>query len=302
MLYGTGFELFAEFCKIGFTDLAVVAVDADLDQFVAFQRGVDFLQHGFGETVLADRNDGIEAMGAGAERAALVGSQLQHRNTFIKTRILSFSASSVIAMARTKTSKAWLQEHVNDPYVQKAKAEGWRSRAAFKLMEIDDRDKLIRPGEVVVDLGAAPGGWSQVAANRLKGRGRVIALDLLEMPGIPGVDFFQGDFRDDTILALLEEKLAGDRVGLVLSDMAPNISGISVSDQARMMHLAELGLEFSRNWLKPEGAFLVKVFQGYGYDEFFGEMKNVFKTVSTRKPDASRDRSAELYLLGKGLR
>lgn len=205
-------------------------------------------------------------------------------------------------MARTKTSKAWLQEHVNDPYVQRAKAEGWRSRASFKLMEIDDRDKLIRSGEVVVDLGAAPGGWSQVAAQRLKGRGRVIALDLLEMAAIPGVDFFQGDFRDEAVLAQLEEKLAGDRVGLVLSDMAPNISGISVSDQARMMHLAELGLEFSRDWLKPDGAFLVKVFQGYGYAEFLAQMKQIFKTVTTRKPDASRDRSAELYLLGRGLR
>lgn len=205
-------------------------------------------------------------------------------------------------MARTKTSKAWLQEHVNDPYVQRAKAEGWRSRASFKLMEIDDRDKLIRPGDVIVDLGAAPGGWSQVAAERMRGKGRVIALDLLEMAAIPGVDFFQGDFRDDAILQQLEEKLAGERVGLVLSDMAPNISGISVSDQARMMHLAELGLEFSRAWLKPDGAFLVKVFQGYGYDEFVAQMKQVFKTVATRKPGASRDRSAELYLLGRGLR
>ncbi len=205
-------------------------------------------------------------------------------------------------MARSKTSKAWLHEHVTDAYVQRAKAEGWRSRAAFKLMEIDDRDKLIRPGEVIVDLGAAPGGWSQVAAQRLKGRGRVIALDLLEMAAIPGVDFFQGDFRDEEILRQLEERLAGDRVGLVLSDMAPNISGISVSDQARMMHLAELGLEFSREWLKPDGAFLVKVFQGVGYAEFLAQMKILFKTVVTRKPDASRDRSAELYLLGRGLR
>ncbi len=205
-------------------------------------------------------------------------------------------------MARSKTSKAWLHEHVTDAYVQRAKAEGWRSRAAFKLMEIDDRDKLIRSGEVIVDLGAAPGGWSQVAAQRLKGRGRVIALDLLEMAAIPGVDFFQGDFRDEEILRQLEERLAGDRVGLVLSDMAPNISGIPVSDQARMMHLAELGLEFSREWLKPEGAFLVKVFQGVGYAEFLAQMKTLFRTVVTRKPDASRDRSAELYLLGRGLR
>ena len=195
-----------------------------------------------------------------------------------------------------------MHEHVTDPYVQRAKAEGYRSRASFKLMEIDDRDHLIRPGEVVVDLGAAPGGWSQVAAQRMKGHGRVVAVDLLEMDGLHGVQFIQGDFREENVLHQLEELLAGDRVGLVLSDMAPNISGVPVSDQARIIHLAELGLDFCRQWLKPDGAFLVKVFQGYGYEDFVREMKLVFKTVLTRKPDASRDRSAEVYLLGKGLR
>ena len=205
-------------------------------------------------------------------------------------------------MKRTRTSNAWLREHVNDPYVQRAKAEGYRSRASFKLMEIDDRDHLIRSGEVVVDLGATPGGWSQVAAKRMKAKGRVIALDLLEMDPLPGVDFIQGDFREESVLKKLETMLAGEKVGLVLSDMAPNMSGILLSDQARVMHLAELGLEFSRNWLKPEGAFLVKVFQGYGFDDFVREMRQIFKTVSSRKPDASRDRSAEVYLLGKGLK
>ena len=205
-------------------------------------------------------------------------------------------------MKRTRTSNAWLREHVNDPYVQRARADGYRSRASFKLMEIDDRDHLIRAGEVVVDLGATPGGWSQIAAKRMQGKGRVIALDLLEMEPLYGVDFIQGDFREESVLKLLETMLAGEKVGLVLSDMAPNMSGILLSDQARVMHLAELGLEFSRNWLKPNGAFLVKVFQGYGFEEFVREMRQVFKTVSSRKPDASRDRSAELYLLGKGLR
>ena len=151
-------------------------------------------------------------------------------------------------MKRTRTSNAWLREHVNDPYVQRAKAEGYRSRAAFKLIEIDERDRLIRSGEVVVDLGATPGGWSQVAAQRMRGQGRVIALDLLEMEPLRGVEFIQGDFREDDVLRVLEEKLAGAQVGLVLSDMAPNMSGILLSDQARVMHLAELGLEFSRNW------------------------------------------------------
>ena len=205
-------------------------------------------------------------------------------------------------MKRTRTSNAWLREHVNDPYVQRAKAEGYRSRASFKLMEIDDRDHLIRSGEVVVDLGATPGGWSQVAAKRMQGKGRVIALDLLEMDPLHGVEFIQGDFREDAVLAELERTLAGQKVGLVLSDMAPNMSGILLSDQARVMHLAELGLEFSRQWLKPDGAFLVKVFQGYGFEDFVREMRLVFTSVSSRKPDASRDRSAEVYLLGKGLK
>ena len=205
-------------------------------------------------------------------------------------------------MKRTRTSNAWLREHVNDTYVQRARAEGYRSRASFKLMEIDDRDHLIRSGEVVVDLGATPGGWSQVAAKRLKGNGRVIALDLLEMDPLHGVEFIQGDFREEDVLKSLELMLAGVKAGLVLSDMAPNMSGILISDQARVMHLAELGLEFSRNWLKPDGAFLVKAFQGYGYDDFVREMRKIFKTVSTRKPDASRDRSPEVYLLGKGLK
>ena len=195
-----------------------------------------------------------------------------------------------------------MHEHVTDQYVQRAKAEGYRSRAAFKLMEMDDRDHLICSGDVVVDLGAAPGGWSQVAAQRMKGRGRVVALDLLEMDGLHGVQFIQGDFREEEVLKQLEEVLAGARVGLVLSDMAPNISGVPVSDQARIIHLAELGLDFCRHWLKPDGAFLVKVFQGYGYEDFVREMKLVFRTVATRKPDASRDRSAEVYLLGKGMK
>mgnify|MGYP000514714295 FL=1 len=205
-------------------------------------------------------------------------------------------------MKRTRTSNAWLREHVNDTFVQRAKAEGYRSRAAFKLMEIDERDHLIRPGEIVVDLGATPGGWSQVVAKRQKGNGRVIALDLLELDPLHGVEFIQGDFREESVLKILETTLAGAKVGLVLSDMAPNMSGVAVSDQARVMHLAELGLEFSQNWLKPDGAFLVKVFHGHGYEDFVKAMRQVFKSVATRKPDASRDRSPEVYLLGRGVK
>lgn len=205
-------------------------------------------------------------------------------------------------MKRTRTSKAWMQEHVNDPYVQRAKKEGWRSRAAFKLMEIDDKDRLLRRGEVVVDLGATPGGWSQVAVKRVGDDGLVLALDLLEMEPIHGVHFIQGDFREDDVLRQLEERLAGRRVGLVMSDMAPNMSGVPLVDQARVMYLAELGLEFSRAHLKPDGAFLVKVFQGTDYEGFIRAMRAAFRTVVVRKPDASRDRSAELYVLGRALR
>jgi 23S rRNA (uridine2552-2'-O)-methyltransferase len=195
-----------------------------------------------------------------------------------------------------------MREHINDTYVQLARKEGWRSRAAFKLMEMDDKDKLLRRGEVVVDLGATPGGWSQVAAKRIGEGGMVLALDLLEMEPIHGVDFIQGDFREDDVLAKLEEKLGERRVGLVMSDMAPNMSGVPLVDQARIMYLAELGLEFSKVHLKPDGAFLVKVFQGTDYENFLRAMREVFKTVAVRKPDASRDRSAELYLLGRVLR
>ncbi|PKO38947.1 MAG: 23S rRNA (uridine(2552)-2'-O)-methyltransferase RlmE [Betaproteobacteria bacterium HGW-Betaproteobacteria-4] len=205
-------------------------------------------------------------------------------------------------MKRTRTSKAWMREHVNDPYVQLAKKEGWRSRAAFKLLEIDDKDKLLKPGEVVVDLGATPGGWSQVASRRVGDTGMVIALDLLEMEPIHNVHFIQGDFREDEVLDQLEKHVGNRRVGLVMSDMAPNMSGVPLVDQARIMHLAELGLEFSRAHLKPDGAFLVKVFQGTDYETFLRQMRETFKTVVVRKPDASRDRSAELYLLGRTLR
>ena len=198
-------------------------------------------------------------------------------------------------MKRSKTSKQWMMEHVTDPYVQRAQKEGYRSRAAYKLLEIDERDHLLRRGTVVVDLGATPGGWSQVAAT--KGC-KVIALDLLPLQPVPGVEFIQGDFREDAVLAQLEARLGGEPVALVISDMAPNISGIGVADQARAMHLAELALDFASNHLEPGGAFLVKVFQGAGFEDFMRLMRSRFARVVTRKPKASRDRSSEVYLLG----
>lgn len=203
-------------------------------------------------------------------------------------------------MKRSKTSKQWMREHVNDVYVQRAKSEGYRSRAAYKLLEIAARDKLLKPGMVVVDLGAAPGGWSQVARTQVGARGLVLALDLLEMEPLPGVTFLQGDFREDAVVAALAAALAGRTIDLVLSDMSPNISGIAMSDQARVMHLAELALEFSAKHLKHGGNLLVKVFQGSGFEEFLRQMRTQFKSVAARKPEASRGRSSELYLLGKG--
>jgi len=204
-------------------------------------------------------------------------------------------------MKRTKTSKAWMMEHVTDAYVQRAKHEGYRSRASYKLMEIIERDHLLRPGMRVVDLGAAPGGWSQVVAKQLAGSGRVVALDLLEMTPMAGVTFIQGDFREDDVLAELVKALDGSPVDLVISDMAPNISGIALADQARAMHLAELALEFAVQHLKPGGSFLVKVFQGDGFDEYIRVLRRHFRQVVTRKPKASRGRTNETYLLGIGL-
>jgi 23S rRNA (uridine2552-2'-O)-methyltransferase len=198
--------------------------------------------------------------------------------------------------------KDWMQEHVADGYVKRAKAEGMRSRAAYKLLEIAERDRLLAPGLVVVDLGAAPGGWSQVAAQKVGGRGRVVALDILDMPALPGVTFIRGDFHDVMSVEHLEHALGGGQADLVLSDMAPNLTGIASSDQARTMALAELALDFALNHLKPQGNFLVKTFQGSGFDAFLKEVRSRFKAVAVRKPDASRSRSSEVYLVGKGLK
>lgn len=203
-------------------------------------------------------------------------------------------------MKPTRTSKAWMMEHLNDPYVKLAQKEGYRARAAYKLMEIDDKDKLIRPGMTVVDLGSAPGSWSQVAVQRLKGHGKVIALDILDMQPIGGVTFIQGDFREESILRVLEEKINNTQVDLVIADMAPNISGVKDVDQAGAAYLTELALDFSKDWLKPGGNFLVKVFIGAGFEEILQNMRQMFDKVVTRKPKASRDRSSEVYLLGLG--
>lgn len=203
---------------------------------------------------------------------------------------------------RSKSSGRWLEEHFSDPYVRRAKDAGLRSRAAFKLEELDAADRLVIPGAVIVDLGAAPGGWSQYAARRLAGNGRVFALDVLAMDAIPGVDFLQGDFREQSVLDQLLAALGGRRVDLVLSDMAPNISGVDVVDHARAADLEALALDFARQVLGPEGSLVMKVFQGAGFQELLADARRGFETVRMRKPKASRARSSETYLVARGPR
>lgn len=202
----------------------------------------------------------------------------------------------------SKSSKAWLHEHVNDHYVHMAQKDGYRARAAYKLLEINEKDKLIKRGTVLADLGSAPGSWSQVAAKLVGDSGKVFALDILPMDEIEGVSFIQGDFREDDVLARFESLLAGRPLDLVICDMAPNMSGNAVTDQARSYYLCELALDFAANHLKTGGNFLVKVFQGAGCQEYMAAMRVVFSTVQTRKPEASRNRSSEIYLLGRNKR
>lgn len=201
-------------------------------------------------------------------------------------------------MKNARSRKGWIKDHVNDFFVKQANKEGYRSRAAYKLIEISKRDNLLKPGMTVVDLGATPGGWSQVAATKVGLNGRVFSLDVLKMETLPGVTFIQGNLEEKSTLTELRKKLGENPVDLVISDMSPNISGITMSDQARCMYLAELALEFSMAQLNSDGNFLVKVFQGSGFEQFMNDMRMSFKQVVTRKPKASRVRSNEIYLLG----
>jgi len=204
------------------------------------------------------------------------------------------------------SSNRWLSRQAADPYVKQARSHGYRARAAFKLIELDKRDRFLATGQRIVDLGAAPGSWSQVAAERVGSGGRVVALDILAMDALPGVEFIHGDFREESVLEVLEQQLAESgvdeddrRVDLVLSDMAPNLSGVAVADQARSMELAELARDFALQWLRPGGTFIVKLFQGEGFDGFVRDMRAGFERVRLRKPAASRKQSREIYLLAE---
>jgi 23S rRNA (uridine2552-2'-O)-methyltransferase len=200
---------------------------------------------------------------------------------------------------RTKSSARWLAEHASDEFVRRAKAEGWRSRAVFKLAEIQERERLLRPGIRCVDLGAAPGGWSQYAARIVGGASRIVATDILPMDAIPGVEFVQGDFREEAVLEQVLTAVGSEKVDLVLSDMAPNMAGIDAVDQPRSMYLAELALEFADRVLTPGGDVLIKLFQGAGFDEIVREARRRYGRVATKKPKASRTRSSEIYLLAR---
>ena len=205
-------------------------------------------------------------------------------------------------MGKTKSSRGWLREHFDDPYVKKAQFEGRRSRALFKLEEIDNKDKLLKRGATVVDLGAAPGGWSELAIEKVGDKGKVFALDILPMDAIAGVQFIQGDFREESVLTQLLNEMGEHKADLVLSDMAPNISGMSAVDQPRAMYLVELALDLARQVLNKGGSLLVKIFQGEGFDQYLAEVRTAFSSVKVRKPDASRARSREVYILAKGFK
>lgn len=202
-------------------------------------------------------------------------------------------------MARSKSSNRWLEEHVNDPYVKKAQVDGYRARAAYKLLELNEKDKLIRPGMLVVDLGSAPGSWSQIAGRLVGVKGRVIASDILPMDSLENVDFIQGDFTEENVFNQIMEKLGGAQADLVISDMAPNISGVDSADQAASIYLVELALDMVCRVLKPKGNFVAKVFHGEGYDDYVKAVRQHFEKVVIRKPDASRPRSREVYVVGK---
>ncbi|SFQ85945.1 23S rRNA (uridine2552-2'-O)-methyltransferase [Halopseudomonas formosensis] len=206
------------------------------------------------------------------------------------------------SVARSKTSKGWLKEHFDDPYVKKAQKDGYRSRASYKLLEIQEKDRLLRPGMTVVDLGAAPGGWCQVASRLIGEKGRIIASDILPMDGIADVTFIQGDFTEDEVFEQILAAIGGQPVDLVISDMAPNMSGTPAVDQPRAMYLCELALDMAARVLRPGGDFLIKVFHGEGFDDYYRDLRTRFDKVLTRKPGASRDRSRETYLLGRGFK
>lgn len=304
-LYQGGVGALRQFVDHGVADFTVLGCDLHLDQLVLFQREAHFGHQRIGNAFAADLQDRLEFVRLTSQEPGLgIGQGDRHGERRQVNRgaqgIMAFPQARSDMATRSKSSQRWLKEHFADPYVKKAQAEGLRSRAAYKLEELVERDRLLKPGMVVVDLGAAPGGWSQWVRQALGDSGRVIALDILEMPTLAGVEFLHGDFREDAVLSSLEASLNGLPVDLVLSDMAPNKSGMDAVDQPRMMHLAELAMDFADHHLRPGGTFLIKLFQGVGSDDYIRELRRRYAKVSIRKPAASRKRSPEVYALAQG--
>lgn len=304
-LHQGGVGALRQFVDHGVADFAIFGCDFHLDQLVLLQREADFGHQRVGDALAADLQDRLEFVRLTSQEPGLgIGQSDRHG----ERRQVNGGAQGIMALpqarsdmaTRSKSSQRWLKEHFADPYVKKAQAEGLRSRAAYKLEELVERDRLLKPGMVVVDLGAAPGGWSQWVRQALGDTGRVIALDILEMPTLAGVEFLHGDFREDAVLSALEASLNGLPVDLVLSDMAPNKSGMDAVDQPRMMHLAELAMDFADHHLRTGGTFLIKVIQGVGSDDYVRELRRRYAKVVIRKPAASRKRSPEVYALAQG--
>jgi 23S rRNA (uridine2552-2'-O)-methyltransferase len=289
VLHRGGFRPDADFVQNGST-LLLFGLYPDLDEFVGLDGPLDFREDRSREALVADKDHGIEGMGARFERASFFSGEFSHGDTVRQS------------MARSKSSKAWIKRHVSDPFVQKARAQGLRSRAAFKLEQIDAKERLFRQGGRVIDLGAAPGGWSQYAAGKVGPKGVVIAVDLLQTAPMSGVTVLQGDFREKGVRAAVHAALGDQKADIVLSDMLPNVTGIPSVDQANAAELTGLAIEFCGEELKPDGVFVVKVFQGEAFAEVLARMKETFGKVATRKPEASRGESREIYLVGRGLR
>ncbi len=305
-----------ELVRQGFEHLvagnAVIRKHTDFDQSVGVQGSVDFFFYVGSQAIATDQNDGVQVVGFSAVFFALSGCQLDlgHMGIINAMKTQSKSNKPDNKAGNKKVNKAWLHDHINDPWVKLANKEGYRARAAYKLKEIDETLHLVKPGQLVVDLGCTPGAWSQYLRRRMSPNGAavgemngtIIGLDLLPMEPIEGVTFIQGDFREADTLALLETALAGKQADLVVSDMAPNLSGISSADAARIEYLVELAIEFAQNHMKPQGALVAKVFHGGSYNDVVQRFKEAFVTVKPLKPKASRDRSSETFLIGLGLK
>jgi 23S rRNA (uridine2552-2'-O)-methyltransferase len=291
-LYELGLSAVRERVQRAVAGVALADPGAHFDQFVIGQGAIQFSDHAVRQPGIAEHDDGTHGVRKPPQVFLLFFGEC-HRGIIVLAQL------KIPMPKRTKSSARWLAEHANDEFVKRAQKEGWRSRAVFKLAQIQETERLLRPGIRCVDLGAAPGGWSQYAARIIGGASRIVATDILAMDAIPGVDFVQGDFREAAVLDQVLQCVGADKVDLVLSDMAPNMAGIDAIDQPRSMYLAELALEFADRVLTPGGDLLVKLFQGAGFEQFIRDARSRYGRVVTKKPKASRTRSPEIYLLAR---